>query len=191
MWQNLWKNVAIPVDKWGKICGKIGQNPLKNGAKSVEKWDRSLAVPGTSLCNPVQVQGVDLGVILDASLMVFILHSPGERCQGHPRVVPAQSHPDATKPPLLQQAKCPQHPAQNVGGDRNAGTAQQRVFNIKECSNHCSPRLWGWNSPWIPARKGLGPRQSREGAFPNYPPLVVCPSSFNPATPSGKLKMGF
>lgn len=36
----------------------------------------------------------------------------------------------------------------------------------------------------------LGPRQSREGASPNYLPLVVCPSSFSQATPSGKLENG-
>lgn len=35
----------------------------------------------------------------------------------------------------------------------------------------------------------MGPRQhpwSREGAFPNYPPLVVCPSSSNQANKAGK-----
>lgn len=35
----------------------------------------------------------------------------------------------------------------------------------------------------------MGPRQhpwSREGAFPNYLPLVVCPSSFNQANKAGK-----
>lgn len=138
--QNPWKNGAKSVGKWSKISGKMEQNQWKNGAKSVEKQDRSLALPGTSLCNPVQMQDVDLGVILDAPLLVFYPPQPwgevGWTPQGGASPKPPRCHQAATPAPGKGVPPNPTLDSQPrwklTGGDRNEGPAQPRVFNIDE-----------------------------------------------------------